>query len=303
MRLTIRSIALCTALVLTAVPSFGQQDFSNVTIETTKVADGLYMMVGAGGNLGVSVGEDGVFLVDDQYAPLTDKIRKAIAAVTDQEIRFVVNTHWHGDHTGGNENLGSGGAVIVAHGNVRERMSTEQFLALWQQTVPPSPKAALPVITYDDSVTFHLNGQTIHAFHVPPAHTDGDSVVVFKELDVIHAGDLFFNGLYPFIDVGSGGHIDGVIKAVETIAGHAGEKTKIIPGHGPLADKSDLMAYHAMLVAVRDAVKPLVEQGKSRDEVIAAKPTAALDEKWGQGFLKPDVFAGIVFDGLTADKK
>ncbi len=302
MRPMILRLTTCTALSLMALAAGAQQDFSKVTIETTKVAEGLYMLVGAGGNLGVSVGDDGVFLVDDQYAPLTDKIRTAIGAVSDQDIRFVVNTHWHGDHTGGNENLGSTGTVIVAHGNVRERMSTEQFLALWQQKVPPSPKAALPVITYEDAVTFHLNGQTIHAFHVPPAHTDGDSVVVFKELDVIHAGDLFFNGIYPFIDVASGGNIDGMIQAIEKVASMTGEKTKIIPGHGPLADKKALMAYHGMLVAVRDAVKPLVDEGKSRDEVIAANPTSALDEQWGQGFMKPDVFTGIVFDSLSTGK-
>lgn len=285
-------------LMLSAVPLAAQQDFSGVEIQAQKVAEGLYMMTGAGGNLGVSVGEDGVFLVDDQYAPLTDKIRAAVKEISDGEIRFVINTHWHGDHTGGNENLGKSGTVIVAHDNVRERMSMEQFLALGNRKVPPSPKAALPVITYEEAVTFHLNGQTIHAFHVPPAHTDGDSVVHFKEAGVVHMGDLFFNGMYPFIDTNAGGNIDGMIGAADKVLAMTDGATRIIPGHGPLTDREGLSAYRDMLVQVRDAVKALVDAGKTRDEVVAAKPTAPLDEVWGQGFMKADMFTGFVFDGM-----
>lgn len=279
-----------------------QQDFSNVQIETTELAPGIYMMTGAGGNLGLSVGEDGVFLIDDQYAPLTDKIRAAVAEITDQPIRFVVNTHWHGDHTGGNENLGSSGAVIVAHENVRQRMSTDQAIEAFGRTVPASPDAALPVITYDDAVTFHLNGQTLHAFHVPPAHTDGDSIIHFREANVVHMGDLFFNGGFPFIDVGSGGSLLGVIAAAEKVLAMIGDDTKIIPGHGALAGKKDLEAYHGMLLQVRAAVEPLVRAGRTREEVVAAEPLADLDAKWGQGFMKLDVFTGIAFDSLSAAK-
>lgn len=296
--LDVRFIPLLAGLALTAAAGFAQQDFSAVEVKAQEVSKGIYMMTGAGGNLGVSVGEDGVFLVDDQYAPLTDKIRAAVAKLSEREIRFVINTHWHGDHTGGNENLGKSGTVIVAHDNVRERMSVEQFLALGNRKVPASPKAALPVITYDDAVTFHLNGQTIHAFHVPPAHTDGDSVVHFKQANVVHMGDLFFNGMYPFIDTAAGGNIDGMIGAADTVLGMTDASTKVIPGHGPLTDRDGLQAYRDMLVKVRDAVRALVDAGKSRDEVIAAKPTEALDEVWGQGFMKPDMFTGFVYDGM-----
>lgn len=291
--------ALVAAFLMGPSVASAQQDFSAVNIEAQELAQGVFMMTGAGGNLGVSAGDDGVFLIDDQFAPLTDKIRAAIKKVSDQPIRFVINTHWHGDHTGGNENLGKDGTVIVAHDNVRERMSTDQVMELWGRTVPASPKDALPVITYDDSVKFHLNGQTIHAFHVPPAHTDGDSVVHFREAGVIHMGDLFFNGNYPFIDVGSGGDVDGVIDAAKKILSMIDDDTKIIPGHGPLADKKALLEYHDMLVKVRTSIQALVDAGKSREDVVAAKPTADLDATWGNGFMKPDVFTGIVFDSLT----
>ncbi|MDH3600750.1 MAG: MBL fold metallo-hydrolase, partial [Candidatus Tectomicrobia bacterium] len=166
-----------------------QRDFSKVEIGTTQLADGLYMLTGAGGNIGVSVGQDGLFLIDDQFAPLSDKIMAALKKLSEGPIRFVLNTHWHGDHTGGNENMGHAGAVIVSHDNVRKRLSTEQFIKAFDRKVPPSPPGALPVVTFPESVTLHLNGETIHAFHVDPAHTDGDSVVHFRNANVIHAGD------------------------------------------------------------------------------------------------------------------
>jgi len=215
-----RSHAGFVLAVLVTIAAIGYAqapDFSKVEIVAHKVSEGLYMLQGAGGNIAVSVGEDAVFLVDDQYAPLTPKIKAAVAALTDKPIKFVLNTHWHGDHTGGNENLGSGGTLIVAHDNVRRRMSTEQFNAFFNRKTPPAPKAALPVVTFAESVRFHINGEEIHAFHVPPAHTDGDSIVHFTRANVIHTGDLFFNGLYPFIDVASGGGIDGMIAAAHTI--------------------------------------------------------------------------------------
>ncbi|MCG8462686.1 MAG: MBL fold metallo-hydrolase [Holophagales bacterium] len=254
-------------LLLPAGPAAAQPDFSAVEIQTEKLADGVHMLVGAGGNIGVSSGEDGVFLVDDQFAPLTEKIRKAVAEISDGPIRFVLNTHWHFDHTGGNENFGKAGSLIVAHDNVRVRMSTDQLIESLNRNVPAAPDAALPVVTYAEGVTFHLNGQTIHAFHVPPAHTDGDSIVHFREADVVHMGDLFFNGVYPFIDLSSGGSVEGMIAAVEKVLAMAGDGTKIVPGHGPLATKADLAGYRDMLTAVRDAILPLVEADKTREEV------------------------------------
>ena len=192
------------------------------------------------------------------------------------------------------------GVLIVAHDNVRTRMSTEQFLALWDQKVPPSPAAALPVVTFSYTATLHLGGEEIHAFHVPPAHTDGDSVIHFRRADVLHAGDLFFNGMYPFVDLDSGGSVEGVIAAADRILALTTESTKIVPGHGPLASAADLRKYRDMLAGVRDAVRPLVAAGKSVDEIVAAKPTAPWDETWGKGFLKPEMFAGIVARSLGA---
>ena len=291
------------AVAFAAVVAHAQApDFSKVEITTVKIAEGLYMVQGMGGNIGLSVGEDAVFLVDDQYAPLTPKIKAAVAALTDKPIKFVLNTHWHGDHTGGNENLGSAGTLIVAHDNVRVRMSTEQFNAFFNRKTPPSAKAALPVVTFSDSVRFHVNGEEIHAFHVAPAHTDGDSVVHFVKANTLHTGDIYFNGLYPFIDAASGGGIDGMIAAADRLLAMAKDDTKIIPGHGPLASKADLKTYRDMLAGVRDRIRPLVDAGKSSEEVVAAKPTATWDAKWGGGFLKPEQFVAIVHADLSRKK-
>ncbi len=294
--------ALLTVLVLAAALTTAQGNPDEVEIITHEVLAGhVYMLEGQGGNLGVSVGEDGVFLIDDQFAPLTEKIRAAIGKLSDKPIRFVLNTHWHGDHTGGNENLGKAGTLIVAHDNVRVRMSTEQFIKAFNSTSPPSPKEALPVVTFTDAVTFHLNGDEIRAFHVPPSHTDGDSIVHFRKANAFHMGDVFFNTFYPFIDTGSGGSIDGMIAAVERTLPLLDEKTKVIPGHGPLSDKAGVVAYLEMLRGVRAAIVPLIEAGKSVEEVVAAKPTAPYDEKWGNGFIKSDVFAKIVYEGFAKD--
>jgi glyoxylase-like metal-dependent hydrolase (beta-lactamase superfamily II) len=279
--------------------AFAQQNFDEVRIETIPVADGLFMLVGSGGNIGLSVGADGAFLIDDQYAPLTEKIKAAVAAQTDQPVRFVVNTHWHGDHTGGNEHMGETGAIIVAHENVRKRMSTEQFLQAFGRRTPPSPPGALPVITFTDAVTFHWNGDDIRVFHVAPAHTDGDAVIHFRKANVIHAGDTYFNGMYPFIDTSTGGSLDGMIAAADMILALADDETKIIPGHGPLSNKAELIAYRDMLATVGARIRELVEAGKTRDEVIAAHPTADLDATWGKGFLQPDVWVGIVYDAVV----
>jgi cyclase len=287
------------ALLLAAQPAMAARNFDDVRIETQKVAAGVYMLVGSGGNIAISTGEDGTFMVDDQYAPLTDKIRAAVAAVTELPVEFVINTHWHGDHTGGNEQLGEAGAVIVAHENVRKRLSTEQFMEFFERTVPPEPKAALPVITFTRDLKFHLNGEEIVVFHVAHAHTDGDAIVHFKNANVVHMGDIFFNGSYPFIDLSAGGSIVGVIAAVETVLPMLDADTRIIPGHGALSDRSGLIAYRDMLTAVRDSVSSMVEAGRSLDEVIAARPTAEFDDDWGKGFMKPEQFTKIVYTSLA----
>ena len=296
-------IALVVAAALAVLAYAQPPGIEKIEIVTEKVADGLYMLKGGGGNIGVSVGPDAVFLVDDQYAPLTPKIKAAVATLTDKPVKFVLNTHWHGDHTGGNENLGAGGTLIVAHDNVRTRMSTEQFSAFFNNKVPPAPRAALPVVTFDDTVTFHLNGEEIHAFHVAPAHTDGDAAVHFRKANVVHTGDLFFNGMYPFIDVDSGGSIAGMIAAADTLMAALKPDAKIIPGHGPLATRADYVAFRDMLAGVRDAVAPLVQAGKTREEVVAAKPTAAFDAKWGGGFFKPDPFVAVVYADLSRGRR
>jgi glyoxylase-like metal-dependent hydrolase (beta-lactamase superfamily II) len=289
---------LVFAVTVLAFAPLQEEGFDKVEVVPTKVTDGVYMLTGRGGNIGVSVGPDGVFLIDDQYAPLTDKIRAAVKTLSDGPIRFVLNTHWHGDHTGGNENFGKSDVVIVAHENVRKRMSVEQFIEAFGSKVPASPKAALPVVTFADAVTFHLNGDDIRSFHVAPAHTDGDTLVHFGKANVVHMGDCFFNGMYPFIDLSSGGSFEGMIAAADTVLGRVDTATKIIPGHGPLADKAALQSYRDMLVGVRDRVRPLVKAGKTLEEVKAAQPTKAFDEKWGQGFMKPDVWLGIVYKSL-----
>jgi glyoxylase-like metal-dependent hydrolase (beta-lactamase superfamily II) len=276
-----------------------QQGFEDVVIRTIPVRDGLYMLTGRGGNLAVSVGDDGTFLVDDQFAPLTAKILAAIAKLTDDPVRFVVNTHWHGDHTGGNERLGRAGAVIVAHGNVRKRMSVEQFMSLRSRTVPPAPSEALPIITFAQEVTFHLNGDTVRVFHVSPAHTDGDAVVHFRGADVIHAGDLFFNGLYPFIDLDSGGSTEGAIAAANRILELAGPDTAIIPGHGPLSDAEGLRAARDMLVTVRDRVRAAIREGESLEQLKARRALSDLDPRWGGGFLDADTFLSLVYRDLA----
>ena len=288
--------SLLAALALTQAAL--AQDFSKVEIKTHKLSDTLYMLAGAGGNLGVSIGDDAVFVIDDQYAPLVPKIQAAIAALSPKPVRFVLNTHFHGDHTGGNEALGQAGALIVAHDNVRRRMNSEQFISFVSARVPPSPKAALPVVTVPGEIRFHLNGDEIHAFHVPHAHTDGDLIVHFSKGDVVHMGDVYFRGMYPFIDTSSGGGADGVIAAVDRVLALSTDKTRIIPGHGPLASKADLQAYRDMLATVTQRIKTLRRDGKSDEQIRAAAPSADFDAAWGGGFIKPERFVQMMLDAV-----
>jgi len=287
------------ALALFAAPAPRAQDFSKVEIKTEKLAPNVSVLFGAGGNIGVFTAPDGVLLIDDQFAPLTPKIQAAVKALSAQPIKFVLNTHWHGDHAGGNETLANAGAVIFAQDNARKRLTEGQVNKLFARTVPPATGAALPIITFERDMTFHLGDETIHALHVEHAHTDGDVIVRFEKANVIHMGDTFFNQMYPIIDIESGGSLDGMIAASERGLSMIDVATKVVPGHGPMGDRKALEDYHAMLVGVRDAVKPLVAQGKTLAEVQAAKPTAPWDAQWGGGFLKPDRFVEIVFNDYS----
>jgi cyclase len=266
------------------------QDFENAVVKTEMIAPNLYVLFGVGGNIGVSVGEDAVFVIDDQYGPMAPKIAAAIKQITDKPVKFVINTHWHGDHTGGNEAMGKAGAIIVAHDNVRKRMSSEQFISLLAWKVPPSPAIALPAVTFSSDATFHLNGDEIYVFHAARAHTDGDAIVQFRKANVIHMGDNFFNGLYPFIDTSSGGHPDGVIAVANRVMELADANTKIIPGHGPVTNKAELKVLRDMLVTVTMRVKAMLKKGKTLKEIVAAKPSAEFDERWGKGFIPPERF-------------
>jgi cyclase len=282
-----------------AMPAFAQdEDFSAVQIETQQLTDGLYMLIGSGGNIALSTGPDGSVLVDTQFAPLNAKIVAAVRAAGGGDVKYVINTHWHFDHTGGNEPLGKAGAVIIAHDNVLARMSSEQFLAAMNRREPPAPAAARPIVTFPTRATFQLNGNTVNIVHVENAHTDGDSIVHFTNANVIHTGDTYMKDAYPFIDISSGGSIDGFIASSAAVLARADAGTKIIPGHGALANKSDMQRFHDMLVKVRGSIQTLIEQNKTEDEVVAAKPTAEFDDPWGKGFMNPEQFTRFAYQSL-----
>lgn len=287
------------ALLLPAAAS-GQRDLSQVEIRPTQLSGNVWMLAGAGGNLGVLAGPDGVLLVDDQFAELTEKIRAAVAKISDHPIAYVLNTHWHGDHTGGNANLRKTGSTIFAHDNVRHRMKHGIESGTFGR-VPPSPLEALPVVTFNDSMTFHLNGETVTCFHLAPAHTDGDVAVWFREANVLHTGDVLFQGAYPVVDSRAGGTLDGMIAAMDRMLRVIPDDVKIIPGHGGLSTKADLVASRDMLIEARKLVKPLVDAGRSLEDIQSAKPLAPLDAKWGQGFVKQDRFLAMIVGGMRGE--
>lgn len=295
------ALTLLGALSAAIAAPLHAQDFDAVEIRTQQLASGVYMLTGSGGNLGLSVGEDGAFLIDDQFAPLTDKILAAIAAVTSEPVRFVFNTHWHGDHTGGNENMGEAGALIVAHENVRERLSIDQVLERVGRPAsetPAAPEGAWPVVTFTEDVTFHLNGDDLHAFHVANAHTDGDAIVHFRRANVVHMGDTFFRDRFPFIDTATGGSINGLLAAVGDALSVMDGDTQIIPGHGALSNRENLRDYRDALKTMRDAVAALIEQGRTRDQVLAARPIRAQAEAWGQSEAAENSFVETLYVSL-----
>ena len=275
-----------------------QRDFSDVKIETTHVAGPIYMLEGSGGNIGVSAGEDGILIVDEQFAPLADKIRAALAKINKGDLQFVLNTHWHGDHVGGNVEFGRE-ASIIAHTNVRRRLSTGQ--KLFDKTYEPLPKHALPVITFDDSLSIHFNGEEIHVLHFPHGHTDGDCVVFFKNSNVVHMGDHHFAGMFPFVDLDHGGDVVGMARNVKAVIDRMPPDVKIIPGHGPLSTLDDLKAYHRMLTGTTAFVRKRMDESKTVEQITAEGLPSEWDE-WGKGFIKPDKWIDTIYKSLTEPK-
>ncbi|HEX6636173.1 MAG TPA: MBL fold metallo-hydrolase [Steroidobacteraceae bacterium] len=252
----------------------------DVKIEPTELAPGIYLLTGRGGNIGLTVGEDGAAIIDDQFADMVPKIRAAVAMLSDRPVKFVINTHLHGDHTGGNDAFGKAGAVIIAQENVRKRLGSAGVNPSNNQPIPARAREALPVVTFADSATLHFNGDDLEFKHVPNAHTETDIVVRFRKANIVHMGDTFTGG-FPFIDSNNGGSLDGFIKAHEAVLSTIDDQTRLIRGHGPLGNKAELQAYHDMLVVVRDRIARLVKAGKSQDDVVAARPTKEFEEKYG----------------------
>jgi len=296
----VKKFLLLTVSLLFAISAHAQTDFSKVEVKATKVAGNVYMLQGAGGNIGVSVGDDGILIVDDQYAPLADKIKAALKGIADKKLRFILNTHWHGDHTGGNAVFGPE-APVIAHDNVRKRMSTEQRSKVFNSTTPPSPKEALPIITFNQSLTVHFNGEEIRAIHFPQGHTDGDSVIFFTSSNVVHLGDDFFAGRFPFVDLESGGSVEGLIRNIGEIIEKIPAGAKLIPGHGPLSTIDDLKTYHRMLQQTTEIVRQKITAGKTLDQM-KSEGLPAEWAPWGTGFIKTDLWVETIYRSLTAKK-
>ncbi len=296
-----KALVAIWALSALASPAIAQRDLSRVEIKTTQVTPGIYMLEGAGGNIGLSIGPDGAFVIDDQFAPLSEKIMAAIDAVSDQSVKFVLNTHWHGDHTGGNEAFRAKGAIVVAQDNARKRL--KEGIKRETEDTPPAPEGALPVVAFSNEVTFYWNGHDIRVRHPAPAHTDGDAIVFIETANVVHTGDVYFNGGYPYIDLDSGGDLDGVIAAQEAVLAIIDGDTKIIPGHGALSNRADLSAYAAMLKDVRARINALIDQGKSEDATVKADPLKDLNAKWGGGFINGEAMTRTAYQSLSKNRR
>jgi glyoxylase-like metal-dependent hydrolase (beta-lactamase superfamily II) len=263
-------------------------------IETVNLAPGIYMLIGRGGNIGVSVGRDGAAIIDDQFADMAPKIRAAVALLSEKPVQFVINTHLHGDHTGGNDAFGAAGAVIIAHDNVRKRLGSDQVNPSNNQPIPARAREALPVVTFADSASLHFNDEDLEFTHLPNAHTETDIVVRFRKANILHMGDLFTGG-FPFIDGNTGGTLDGLILAHEKVLAGIDDTTRLIRGHGPLGNRAELQAYHDMLVVVRDRIAKLVKSGKTQEQVLAARPTKEFEEKYGGGNFNAEQWIGRAY--------
>jgi cyclase len=296
--------AIACALVTMCATLVGAQgpDFSKVEIKAQKVAEGIYMLTGAGGNIGVSVGEDGIVIVDDQYAPLAPKIQAALKGISDKPVRFVLNTHYHGDHTGGNADFGKTGSTIIAHENVRKRLTEGYTIARFGMNEPPASKEALPVITFDQSATVHLNGEDIRALHFPNGHTDGDSVIFFPKANVVHMGDDFVTYGFPFVDVEHGGSVSGMIAGDEKILSMVPADAKFIPGHGALRTADDVRKFISMMKETRAIVADAVRKKMTVEKMKANKILAKYEEQYGKGFIKTDDWIDTLFADITQKK-
>ena len=287
--------ALAASMTL-AAPAMAQQ--KEVKIKTEKLSDTIYVLSGKGGNIGVSAGADGVFIIDDKFAVMTDQIKAILAEISDKPVNYVINTHWHFDHTGGNENFGKSGSAIIAHDNVRKRMKTGGYIAAAGKTFDPSPDVALPVITFNDSMSLHLNGEEARLIHVKSAHTDGDGIIFFKDSNIVHMGDAFVSRNYPFIDRASGGSVDGIIEAARIVLSMSDAKTQIIPGHGAVTDIVKLKAYMEMNIHVRAKITAMKKKGMSLEDVFAADPLSEVKEVWGRQSKEwNDRFVSAIYDG------
>lgn len=287
--------AVAALALLAAAPLAAQQDFSQVEIKASKVRGNIWILNGTGGNIGVSVGPDGVLIVDDKFAPLAEKIRAALKEVGGGQLKFILNTHWHGDHTGANPVFGPE-APIIAHTNVRQRLATEQRRG--ERVTPPMDPKGWPVITFDDSVSVHFNGEEIRALHFPHGHTDGDSIIFFTGSNVAHLGDDFFAGRFPFVDLDSGGDVEGLAENIAEVIDELPADAAIIPGHGPLSTLDDLKAYHGMLVETTNLVRDKMEAGKTLEQIKAE----GLPEKWkdwGSGFINTERWLETIHKSLS----
>jgi cyclase len=287
-------------LAISATTALAQTDWSKVEIKVTKVAGNVYMLEGAGGNIGVSVGPDGILIVDDQFAPLADKIKAALKTLGEGKLKFVLNTHYHGDHTGANAAFGPE-ALIIAQENVRKRLSTEQVSKFFKRTTPPSPPEGLPVVTFDHAVSIFFNGEEIKVIHFPRSHTDGDSIIFFTNSNVIHMGDNFFNPRFPVVDLEAGGNVLGMTQTVGEVISKLPAGVKIIPGHGPLSDPEGLKAFHRMLVETTDIVRKKKNAGKTLEQV-KAEGLPEEWKSWGTGFIKTDVWLELVYNSLPTKR-